>query len=161
MTREEAINILYGIQADNLNLDNAYTKDKYEALAMAIQALEQEPVFFPSCQDCNIKMDEIRRAYDKLQKQEPCEDAISRAEVLNLIDSKDPNYEVRHFKEDVECLPPVTPQQRIGKWIKSRDNYGNNHFTCPFCEHDIATKYAGTWDDNYCSNCGARLEMEG
>jgi len=42
MTREEAINILYGIRADNLNLDDAYTKDKYDALTMAIKALEPE-----------------------------------------------------------------------------------------------------------------------
>lgn len=42
MTREEAINMLHGIRADNLNLDDAYTKDKYEALEMAIKALEQE-----------------------------------------------------------------------------------------------------------------------
>lgn len=52
-------------------------------------------------------------------------------------------------------------EQKTGHWIKSRDSYGNNHFTCPFCEHDIATKYAGTWEDNYCANCGARLESEG
>lgn len=43
MKREEAINMLYGIRADNLNLDNAYTKGKYDALDMAIKALEQEP----------------------------------------------------------------------------------------------------------------------
>lgn len=41
MTREEAINMLYGMRADNLNLDDAYTKDKYEALELAIKALEQ------------------------------------------------------------------------------------------------------------------------
>ena len=42
MTSEKAINMLHGIRADNLNLDDAYTKDKYEALDMAIKALEQE-----------------------------------------------------------------------------------------------------------------------
>jgi len=42
MDREEAINILHGIRADNLNLDDAYTKDKYEALNMAIEALENQ-----------------------------------------------------------------------------------------------------------------------
>ena len=42
MTREEAIYILYGIKADNLNLNDAYTKDKYEALGMAIQALQAD-----------------------------------------------------------------------------------------------------------------------
>ena len=48
-------------------------------------------------------------------------------------------------------------ERMVGSWIKSRDSYGNNHFTCPFCEHDIATK-ADTLGDNYCSNCGAKLQ---
>ena len=51
----------------------------------------------------------------------------------------------------------ATNERMIGTWIKSRDSYGTNHFTCPFCEHDIATRNADNWDDNYCSNCGARM----
>lgn len=51
----------------------------------------------------------------------------------------------------------ATNERMIGSWIKSRDSYGTNHFTCPFCEHDIATRNADNWDDNYCSNCGARM----
>lgn len=47
-------------------------------------------------------------------------------------------------------------EPKTGHWIKSRDCYGNNHFTCSFCGHDIATK-ADIWDDNYCSNCGCRM----
>ena len=43
MTKEEAIQILHSVKADNLNLDDAYTKDKYEALEMAVNALEQKP----------------------------------------------------------------------------------------------------------------------
>ena len=43
MTLDEAIDMLYGIRADNLNLNDTYTKDKYDALDMAIKALEQEP----------------------------------------------------------------------------------------------------------------------
>ena len=42
MTNEEAINVLHGIRADNLNLDDAYTKDKYDALGMAIEALSEQ-----------------------------------------------------------------------------------------------------------------------
>lgn len=60
----------------------------------------------------------------------------------------------------VESGTPIpdnaTNERMVGKWIKSRDSYGVNHFTCPFCEHDIATK-AENWDDNYCANCGAEL----
>lgn len=89
-------------------------------------------------------------------------DAISRQTVLDVLKDKwnmfsDANDAMQESIDTIEALTPVTPQQRIGKWIKSRDSYGNNHFTCPFCEHDIATKYAGTWEDNYCSNCGAFL----
>ena len=43
MTREDEINILYGIRSNNLNLNDAYIKDKYDALTAAIKALEQEP----------------------------------------------------------------------------------------------------------------------
>ncbi len=49
MTREEAINMLHGIRADNLNLGDAYTKDKYKALGMAIISLEQLPKLQKRC----------------------------------------------------------------------------------------------------------------
>lgn len=54
----------------------------------------------------------------KALEQEPCEDAISRAEVLDLIDSKDPDYKVIHFKEDVECLDSVSTE-KIERWEMS------------------------------------------
>lgn len=44
MTKEKAIDMLHRMRADNLNLDDSYTKDKYDALGMAIEALEAEPV---------------------------------------------------------------------------------------------------------------------
>ena len=40
MIREEAINILRGMRADNFNFDDTYTKNKYNALDMAIKALQ-------------------------------------------------------------------------------------------------------------------------
>ena len=46
---------------------------------------------------------------------EPCEDCISRKAVLDC-NSKDVTYEVRHFKEDVECLPSI---QSINQNIKA------------------------------------------
>jgi len=87
MTREEAISILHGIRADNLNFDDLYTKDKYNALSMAIKALEQEP----------------------------CEDAISRQAVLDkkeLVELEDGQSFYCISPEDVETLPSVTPQRR-------------------------------------------------
>ena len=40
-----------------------------EDFNLAIKALEQEPVYFPPCVDCNTKMNEIREAYDKMKNQ--------------------------------------------------------------------------------------------
>ena len=36
------------------------------------------------------------------------DDLISRQAVIDLCESKDPDYKVIHFKEDVECLPSVS-----------------------------------------------------
>lgn len=61
MNREEAINVLYGMRADNLNLDDAYTKDKYDALEMAIKALERESKKYERerhCDCCGVLLTE-------------------------------------------------------------------------------------------------------
>lgn len=72
MTREEALNILHNA--------SVYHPDYLDALNMAIKTLEQEPVYYPPCIDCNKKMDEIRNAYDnmiiKALEQEPILDKV-------------------------------------------------------------------------------------
>jgi hypothetical protein len=151
MTREEAINILHGIQADNLNLDDAYTKDKYEALDMAIKALEQEP----------------------------CEDAISRDAVKELIkcgESTDTYDDVKQVCKWIDALPSVTQKSteeatkefkellesgyyestyKPKKWIVHEKPHGIRYLECPYCniwylnEHLIR--------NSYCPNCGTRM----
>ena len=77
------------------------------------------------------------------------------SDLNNLLNADDiPFYYKPSIKKVIET---IEQEPKIGHWIKSRDCYGNYHFTCPFCEHDIATKYADTWEDNYCSNCGAKM----
>lgn len=68
MTREEAIICLQGLLDNPLINKGSYLA---QAIEMAIQALSQEPTYYPPCIDCNKKMDEIRCAYDKLKDQEP------------------------------------------------------------------------------------------
>lgn len=67
MTREEAINMLHGIQADSLNLDDAYTKDKYEALVMAIKALEQESFINKPCVSSGVCEHDKNKVLDKIR----------------------------------------------------------------------------------------------
>ena len=128
MTREEAINILYGIRADNLNLNDSYTKDKYNALDMAIKALEQEP----------------------------CEDAISRAEVIKLIDKH--TNDDGTLDDDITCileeLPPIQPKAKVGHWIPT---YGN--VKCSVCGNVKDGRSVGK-ATHYCDFCSAKMEVE-
>ena len=96
MTREEAINVLYGIKADNLNLADAYTKDKYDALTSAINALEQEP-----CDDCISR----QAAQDYIAK------------YLSQFLYNDVREAVETIDEYIGELPSVTPKPKTGKWI--------------------------------------------
>ena len=41
MNNQEIIEMLYGIRANNLNLDDTYTKYKYDALNEAIKAIKK------------------------------------------------------------------------------------------------------------------------
>lgn len=68
MTNERKILILKDIQKNYI-----FGTEPWDVLDMEIKALSQEPTYYPPCIDCNKKMDEIRRAYDKLKEQEPTE----------------------------------------------------------------------------------------
>lgn len=110
MTREEAINILHGIRADNLNFDDLYTKDKYDALEMAISALEQ-----------NESAEEwYKLLVEKLDEQEPCKDAISREAVILLFGRNEMlNYDEAWILRKVKALPSVTPSRQVIENIKA------------------------------------------
>ena len=49
----------------------------------ALEALEQEPVYYPPCIDCNKKMNEIRNAYDNITTK-----ALEQDLVLDKIKAK-------------------------------------------------------------------------
>ena len=67
MTREEAINMLRGMKADNLNLNDLYTRDKYEALNMAIKALEEKPFINKPCVSTEACKYDKNKVLDKLK----------------------------------------------------------------------------------------------
>lgn len=103
MTREEAYSILHN------GLVNAPSEhDWCMAFEMAIQALKQEPIYYPPCQDCHTKMDEIVRAYDNVKS---LDDAVSKQVVKEQMlkyGFHAPDMTVTEFVED---LPPVIPKR--------------------------------------------------
>ena len=145
MTREEKIKGLYNLKG--YLMKNPIELNGYESLPItlidyAIEALEQEP----------------------------CDDAISREELLKAIDTWDkfgvddtnslfrldnlslPNYvPYIHYDDVVKCikgLPSVRPQEQTGHWIKSKEGY----MRCDQCGSRGSAIKA-----RFCHHCGARM----
>ena len=84
---------------------------------------------------------------------EPCEDAVSRQEVADILENADPDLYVDLFNK----LPPVTPKQRTGKWIDV-DVMGMPAQACDQCKTFFPLAYTGG-GHHYCPNCGAKMEV--
>ena len=105
---------------------------------------------------------DIATDYDiaiKALEQEPCDDAISRQAVLDkkeLVDLEDGQSFYCISPEDVETLPPVTPQPKIGRWVE------NDRGICSCCgkykyEGIDGSIYDDAWFPSYCPNCGEKM----
>ena len=170
MTREVAIDVLEkmkypqkvnknGFVISNVDIEN-------EALDMAIQALSQEPICDRDCEHCTWTECPI----------EPCDDAISREAVKDILNN---SYSLTDAEHKVEQLPPVTQKSetvtefadrcrecgkmRKGHWIydKTIENWW-----CSKCNKTPKTMgYVGTADFmaehfKFCNHCGAKMESE-
>lgn len=107
MTREEAYSILHN------GLVNAPSEhDWCMAFEMAIQVLKQEPIYYPPCQDCHTKMNEIVRAYDNVKS---LDDAVSRQAVINVINETYGECNAISYTDEIRtlinALPSVLPKR--------------------------------------------------
>ena len=114
------------------------------------------------------KWREAVRVLSDYLKREPCGDAISRAEAISRIEVRrkitcesDPyNYYEEWTKgyevgiDDaiamINSVSPVTPQQKMGRWIERSDEIGK-WYECDQCHTDWGGPV------NYCPHCGARM----
>lgn len=126
--------------------------DALKISAPVITVTQEE--FYGYIQTLNKIMDWI--------KQEPCEDCVSRDAVRKLFKEwmdDGEEYAPHVFKELVEALPPVTPQQNVGRWITKwaecgTAECGTYEYMCSECN---CIEYM---DLNYCPNCGSRMMQE-
>ena len=92
--------------------------------------------------------DEIIKALE----QEPCEDAISRQVVLDLINA---DWKYDGLEEPVGSLPPVTLKLKTGYWIEHPHEAGPcweySRYECSEC-HEWAED-----DSDFCPYCGAKM----
>ena len=169
MTREEAIKHIKDIICENNTVkhsDMVVFENEKEALRMAIKALSQEPMRDFTEEEAKA----YSKALDKMYKptgfnvfNEPCDDAISREEAIKAIkeSAESPAFNgfmamEQYLPEDaieaIQKLPSVT--QKSGKWIYKEitDDY-RVIGQCSECKECRII-------DNYCPNCGARMESE-
>ena len=101
----------------------------------------------------NEDRDRIEKAVElavKALEAEPCEDAISRQEVLDLMQLK---MGGRELYKTVYDLPPVNPQTKTGHWIESRCDM----YECSECDHVYTDLSGERYGMHYCPNCGCRM----
>ena len=118
-----------------------------------VEACEECPLYGTTGTD-HCEKDCVRLAINALE-QEPCEDAVSRQAVLEVI--RKCHYE-EWVKADIgapiEALPSVSPQPKTGRWIYTGDYITDGMLKCSECgfEHDVSERFS------YCPMCGAKMQ---
>jgi rubrerythrin len=98
--------------------------------------------------DCADEIDEIIEALEQ-----PCEDCISREQAKSAIRDRFKDLPSRvEINTILNELPSVTPQPKIGHWVRQTDDY-HDYYECEYCGIAVGL------DDikNYCPNCGAKM----
>lgn len=111
--------------------------------------------------EVNLTKENIKIAFAGIRatvlEQQHCEDCISRADVLALAEKgtlvSNGNY--KSVCKAINELPSVIPKQETGEWIplNYKDEMWGYVYKCSNCG---ATEYK----DNFCPNCGAKMESE-
>lgn len=81
------------------------------------------------------------------QMQEPCDDTISRQAAIRIAEQGQVQGYEWQFKELVK-LPPVTPQPKMGRWIRVTDRSGHLVWECDKCG------WQQRYNTNFCPDCG-------
>lgn len=160
-----------------------------EWLDEAIKALEQEPcentvsrgVFEQVMWERDTAIEQLRElGYGLGQKIEPCDDAVSRQAVIDMVREKqhsreyciehhiDFSIDVGAFNVGISSLPPVKPRAK-GKWIFEEVEEGKQILKCSKCGTIRQSSENFTLEgfiilcekcltlDNFCPYCGAEM----
>lgn len=141
---------------DEIISNAEYCADVYEKMNKAIHPALQVSDYKRHAED-HRQLAGWLKDYKRLKEQEPCDDAISRQSVLDEafeVDTKEYGRIDVVGADAINALPPVTPQQKKGQWIR----VDKDKLRCSECEviHLIAQYPNGKI--NWCPNCGAKME---
>ena len=176
MTNIKASEVLKELKDYTEDLPHYSPDEVAEALELANKALETHEGDLISREDAKMKIREkfkdlptrceINEVINDLPSATPQKvegDLISRAELLRVIGEEPENWtdsdrEIQAVSdyiwitETVKNMPSVTPQPKVGRWIKKYADSSNEYYECSSCGHceeewfDIAP---------YCGECGS------
>ncbi len=107
----------------------------------------------------------------KTLEQEPCEDCVSRADLLKIYENRFIELQRAHQKDKqlgvnwcintLKGMPPVTPTCKVGHWVNKTSKSGCGiSIIASECSH-CKKKTFFNCDEfiyNYCPNCGAKMQ---
>ena len=97
---------------------------------------------------------------DTKLEQQPCDDAISRQAVLDINErhhGQMPNHVNHEIWKEIKALPSVTPQPKMGKWVKTpKAVMGEGYmWYCDKCEYQVYQDSSRPYpSEKFCPNCG-------
>lgn len=112
------------------------------------------------CYFTGFKEEIIDSACNRVLEQERCEDAISRQAVLDMLEdingeTEGVGFYYEHYVEYIKNLPSVTPEEKIGHWIKIKNSRGTTvALRCSCCGNSPKRGISS----DYCPNCGAKMK---
>ncbi len=122
-------------------------------------AYDNEATKCSACAKEHRQLAEWLKDYKRLREQKLCNDCISRQATVDAFnafaDEVNQDTDIHEAIEIVLNLPSVTPAEKVGHWEwKQYDiafpEIGNYH--CSSCDA------VGKNGDNYCPNCGAKMQ---
>ena len=169
MTNEEARQWFLKVYSEIKG--QGYADENEEAYELAIKALEQDKCKH-NCEECEHNDGECCRIlFERSFEQEPCEDAVSRHDVLKILDEyaglfekpREAEIPIDYMVDEVMDLPSVQPSRK-GHWIHREDmdyldenGVTNTHLMCEDCGFIHNFKDNHTAQYNFCPNCGADM----
>lgn len=109
-------------------------------------------------------------------KKEPCEDAISRADIIKRLEDVIrlgiPNKYGKHdmtaegLLRAFKAMPPVSVAEKTGRWIFKEDNTSfvksipRTWAECDCCHYSCSPGIIKRHEYKYCPNCGAKMGVE-